>query len=168
MSDAPDAGGPVETVAAPDAPAGAGDPTRRWAIRSRHGAPRFAGVTRTEAAAVAGALAVLPPEAWEGALVAVELPVVLSDGAGPYLLDADGRLTLALGPHPHLADALVAMGHPAPRHRIGLVRRLGEGRLWTWLARVEAPPDRRVAVLDALEAVSGGEALAVWVDRHAG
>lgn len=140
--------------AAPDAPAGSGDPTRRWALEFPDGATRFAGVARDEAQAVVDELARLDPTQWSRALVEVSLPVVLAEGAGPYLLDAGGRITLALGPHPALAGHLVAMGEPRPNHRIGLVRRLA-GRLWTWEVDAEVAPDERVAALERLDAAAG-------------
>lgn len=156
----PDA--PIRLVEAPRAPAGAGDPSRRWALAFADGADRFAGVTRPEGEAAAAVLARTPPGRWDAALVEVVLAVVLSDGAGPYLIDAAGRITLVLAPHPALEGAHVAMGEPAPDHRIGLVRRLPGGPVWEWIVRADVPPERRVAALDGLDAVTGPAGAGEW------
>ncbi len=133
-----------ELVSCEGAALGASDATRRWALRFADGEERFRGVTRVEGAAAAGALAgVADPSR---ALVQVTLPVVLSDGAGPHLVDADGRLVLALGPHPHLRGASVAMGEAVPHHAVGLVERVGDGPVWRWVARRRVPAAARVAV----------------------
>ena len=155
-----------ELVASDGAALGSSDPTRRWALRFADGSVRFAGVTRIEGFAVAPALAGAPDPA--RALVQVTLPVVLSDGAGPHLVDADGRLVLALGPHPHVADASVAMGEAAPDHAVGLVEPAGDGGLWRWVARARVAPDGRVAALDALDAAPDREAAARWERDHRG
>ena len=55
----------------------------------------------------------------------VTLAVVLSDGAGPYLLDARGRLTLVLGAHRGISRAHVTMGDAGGDQGIGLTRRRG-------------------------------------------
>ena len=104
----------IDLVPAPDAPAGVSDATRRWALAFPDGARRFAGLTRDEAAAAAAAMAGWAPGRWDRALVEVVLPVIVSDGAGPYLLDATGRITLALSDHPALPGVRVAMGEAAP------------------------------------------------------
>lgn len=158
----PDA--PVEIVARPDAPAGASDATRRWALVMADGVERFPGVTRVEGAAAGPALAALGPDGWDDGLVEIVLPVVLSDGAGPYLLDAGGRITLVLGEHPAIAGAHVAMGHPAPAHRIGLVARAGT--VWRWLARADVDAAGRVAALDALDACPGLPEALRWAAGH--
>ncbi len=95
----------------------------------------------------------------------ITLPVVLSDGAGPYVLDADGRITLVLAPHPAVAGAHLAMGEAAPDHRIGLVRPVA-GPVWEWVARAEVAAARRVDALDALDAVADEQAAAVWAHDH--
>jgi hypothetical protein len=154
----------IELREAPSAPAGSGDPTRRWALGFPDGTTRFPGVARTEAQAVLPDLERIDPSEWDRCLVEVALPVVLSEGAGPYLLDAAGRITLALGPHPALADRLVAMGEPAPEHRIGLVRRVA-GRLWRWEVDAEVEPARRVEALDRLEAARDAGAARRWRDE---
>ena len=144
-------------VAAPSAPLASGDPTRRYGVEV-DGAVMFPGLTRPEADTVA---------AWLGhvddpglALVPVEIGVVLSDGAGPHLLDSAGGLVLVLGAHSHVAGAHVAMGAPSPLHAVGAVARR-DGH-WTWLARRDVPDAGRVAALDALDACGDESALVAW------
>lgn len=149
-----------ELVASEGAALGSSDPTRRWALRFTDGAVRFAGVTRIEGFAAAEALAGEPDPA--RALVHVTLPVVLSDGAGPHLVDADGRLVLALGAHPHVAGTSVAMGEAAPDHAIGLVEPAGDGGLWRWVALARVAPGDRVAALDAIDVAPDRAAAARW------
>jgi hypothetical protein len=155
-----------ELVGSDGAALGSSDPTRRWALRFADGSVRFAGVTRIEGFAAAAALAREPDPG--RALVQVTLPVVLSDGAGPHLVDADGRLVLALGPHPHVAETWVAMGEAAPDHAIGLVEPAGDGGLWRWVTRARVVPEGRVAALDALDAAPDREAAARWERQHPG
>lgn len=157
MSDAP----AIALVPAPSAPAGSADATRRWALAFPDGTVRFPGVARTEAQAVLPALQGADAAGWDAFLVQIELPVLLSDGAGPHLLDAAGRLTLALGPHPALAGQRVAMGEPAPHHRIGLVAQV-DGRLWRWTVDAEVAPARRVDELDRLDAATDAAAMRRW------
>jgi hypothetical protein len=159
-------GGSITTVAAPDAPVGRADPTRRWAIGFPDGTVRFPGVTRPEAERVAPALAALGTSELTRALVAVELPVLMAEGAGLYLLDQDGRLTLALAAHPRIADAAVAMGEPKPGHRIGLVR-AGRDGVWHWLAVAEVAPGDRVEALDALDGLPEETSVPNWERRWA-
>jgi hypothetical protein len=149
---------------APAAPAGSGDPTRRWALAFPDGGVRFPGIARTEGQAVLAALEAIDPGDWDRHLVEVSLPVLVSEGAGPHLLDAGGRLTLVLAPHPSLADERIAMGEAAPAHRIGLVRRV-EGRLWRWSADAEIDPARRVLELDRLDAVADEAGARRWQDE---
>lgn len=158
---------PFEIVQSPRAPAGAADATRRWALAAPGGRPRFAGVSRTEGAAAVPVLAALPDAEREAALVQIALPLVVSDGAGPYLLDADGRITLVLAPHPALAGAYVAMGAPAPAHRLGVVERLVPP-VWRWIARAEIDPSARVAALDALDACADPAAARRWAVEASG
>lgn len=153
-------------IRAPDAPLGAGDPTRRHAVRFE-GRALMPGLTRPEADAAAQWLRAVPGPDRALALAEVSLPVVLSDGAGPHLLDADGALVLVLAEHPRLAGASVAMGAPSPLHAVGVVRPLPGGG-WIWLARAQVPDARRVAALDALDAVGDGSGLAAWADEWAG
>jgi hypothetical protein len=154
---------------APAAPAGSGDPTRRWALAFPDGAARFPGLARTEGQAVLAALAAVDPADWDRHLVEVSLPVLLSEGAGPHLLDAGGRLTLVLAVHPSLPEERIAMGEAAPAHRIGLVHRV-EGRLWRWKADAEVEPARRVTELARLDAVSDEAGAKRWQEeaRRAG
>ena len=165
MSPPPDPAPPaIDLRAAPAAPAGSGDPTRRWALAFPDGATRFPGIARTEAQEVVPELERIDPAAWDRALVEVALPVVISEGAGPYLLDSEGRITLALGPHPAIAGALVAMGEPGPGHRIGLVRRIA-GRLWAWEVDAEVASAGRVAALDSLDAATDPAAARRWQEE---
>jgi hypothetical protein len=158
----------ISLVPAPDAPAGASDATRRWALAFPDGRLRLAGLTPQEAEAPAAALARWAPERWDRALVEVVLPVIVSDGAGPYLLDAAGRITLALGEHPALRGMRVAMGEPRPRHRVGLVRPTEDARIWEWAWDAEVDPELRVAALDALDAAADAEAAEAWQRRDWG
>jgi len=155
-----------ELVACEGAALASSDPTRRWALRFPGGRDRFAGVTRIEGFAVAEALAGEADP--DRILVQVTLPVVLSDGAGPHLLDTDGRLVLALGAHPHIAGASVAMGEAAPAHAIGLVERAGDGPLWRWVARARVAPADRVTALDALDAAADRAAAERWERERPG
>ncbi|HSJ72684.1 MAG TPA: hypothetical protein VK904_00075 [Miltoncostaeaceae bacterium] len=149
---------------APAAPAGSGDPTRRWALAFPDGATRFPGIARTESRAVLAALERVDPADWDRHLVEVSLPVVLSEGAGPHLLDVGGRLILALAAHPALPEERIAMGEAAPAHRIGLVRRVA-GRLWRWTADAEIDPARRVEELDRLDAVADADGARRWQEE---
>ena len=160
---------PIAIREAPAAPAGSGDPTRRWALAFPDGATRFPGIARTEGQAVLAALEGVEPADWDRHLVEVTLPVLLSEGAGPHLLDAGGRLALALGPHPAMGGERVAMGEAAPAHRIGLVRQVA-GRLWRWTADAEVDPGRRVEELDLLDGVADADGARRWQDeaRRAG
>ena len=153
-------------IRAPDAPLGGGDPTRRHAVRAA-GRVLMPGLTRPEAEAAAQWLRDVPGPDQLLALAEIALPVLLSDGAGPHLLDSDGGLVLVLGAHPHLAAAGVAMGAPSPRHAVGVVRALPAGG-WIWLARAEVPEAQRVPALDALDAVGDAAGLAAWADAWAG
>jgi hypothetical protein len=93
--------------------------------------------------------------------VAVTLPVLLTDGAGPHLVDEAGTLVLALGPHPAVPEAKVAMGPAAGGVVVGLVRPVG-GPVWAWLVRAEVAEAERTRALDVLDALPGEEALAAW------
>ncbi|HTI34871.1 MAG TPA: hypothetical protein VL422_14425 [Miltoncostaea sp.] len=155
-----------ELVVCEGAALGSSDPTRRWGLRFPDGIIRFAGVTRIEGFAAAVALGAEPDP--DRALVQVTLAVVLSDGAGPHLVDADGRLVLALGPHPHIAGASVAMGEAAPDHAIGLVEAAGDGGVWRWVARARVAPEGRIAALDGIDAAPDREAAARWEGRPRG
>lgn len=153
----------AEPVKVPDAPLGRADATRRWGLRVPGGAVVFAGLARPEAERLADVAgqggAPLPQLA-----VAVELPVVLSDGAGPHLLCADGSLALALGAHPHLPDVRVAMGEPRPAHRIGLVAPVSD-EVWRWRFAALVDPADRVTALDDLAEAADEPGLAAWGSR---
>jgi hypothetical protein len=152
----------ITVVDASRAPAGSGDPSRRWALAFPDGIERFAGITRLEGDAVLPALGALGAGRWEAALVEVTLAVLLTEGAGPYMLDAGGRITLVLAPHPALAGLHLAMGEPSPDHRIGLVRRRVDGPVWEWVVRSDVAPEWRVAALDDLDVVTDLAGAAEW------
>jgi|GEM_PF-462627 len=152
-------------IPAPDAPLGAPDVTRRWALDLGDG-PCFPGLTPEEADRAAPALGALDPAARAGALVPVQLPVLLTDGAGPHLVDVAGRLLLAVGAHGDDGDARVAMGPEGPGWEIvGVVRPAPVAPLWRWTARARVAPAARVPALDALLAAAGAAALSAWEAR---
>jgi hypothetical protein len=168
-----DGGGPterrllvtVELVAVPDATLGAGDPTRRWGVRCSDDRVRWPGITRLEAATLMRGLSAAAA-APDDVLAQLELGVVLSDGAGPYLADADGLLVLVVDGHPSLAGVHIAMGQTGPhRVRIGVVRPLAGGGCWSWICRVEVPASALIGVLDGLVAADTDGALQAWVAR---
>ena len=153
-------------VPAPDAPAGASDVTRRWALAFPDGVRRFAGVAPHEGEAAWAVLSQMPPARWDRMLVEITLPVVLSDGAGPYLLDAEGRVTLALGAHPAVPETRVAMGEASPGHRIGALRRIEGTHVWEWLCDAVVAPADRVDALTSLDEAPDEGALARWEHRE--
>lgn len=156
----------IEVIRAPDAPLGGGDPTRRHAVTA-DGLVLLPGLTRPEAEDACRWLAQVAGGDRPLALAEVALPVVLTDGAGPHLLDADGGLVLALGPHPAIDGALVAMGAPTPLHAVGLVTKVGGGG-WVWLARARVADSGRVDALDGLDDVVDAPGLRSWAARWAG
>ncbi len=156
----------MEVIRVADAPIGGSDPTRRFAVRC-DGRVLMPGLTRPEAVAACGWLGALASADRVMALAEVTLPVVLTDGAGPHLLDGDGRLVLVLAPHPALPEAFLAMGASATGYRVGVVRAVG-GTGWAWLARADTAAADRVAVLDDLDAVADAHALRAWAGRWAG
>jgi hypothetical protein len=165
----------IEVTRAAHAPLAGGDPTRCHAIRA-DGRELLPGLTRPEADAAAGWLSHMPNADRCLVLVEVTLPVVLSDGAGPHLLDGSGALVLALGPHPHIAGARVAMGAAppgppaaprAPSHVVGVVAPQPAGG-WLWLARAEVAEHERVAALDGADQATGPPDLRRWADTWAG
>lgn len=149
-------------VAITAAPLAGGDPTRRFGV-DVGGVVRFPGLTRPEANDACTWLGTMDGDACATALVPVELGVVLSDGAGPHLLDADGTLVLVLGPHAHIAGASVAMGSPSPLHAVGLVRPDGPG--WRWIVRAAVGDAQRIAALDALDVCADEAAAREWGAR---
>lgn len=155
----------TQLVACPAAPLGGGDPTRRWGVRCGDGAVRWAGLTRPEAEALIDGLGACDV-AFADILVRVGLDVVLSDGAGPCLLDADGLLVLVVGSHPAGRGVHVAMGQPGlDRSRIGAVAPAGFADGWAWIARAEVPAAARIPVLDELAAADDTAALQAWAMR---
>lgn len=143
-----------------------GDLTRRFAVDA-DGVVLLPGLTRPEAARACEWMATVDPRDLPLVLAEVTLPVVLTDGAGPHLLDASGALVLALGPHPRIVDGRVAMGEPDPDHAVGVVRCVtGDG--WVWLARAEVAAGARVAALDALDTLTDVAGLAGWAAANAG
>lgn len=143
-----------------------GDPTRRHAV-AVDGRVLMPGLTRDEAARACEWLAAFDPDDRPMALAEVALPVVLTDGAGPHLLDATGTLVLVLGAHRSLPHAHLAMGQAGGRSVIGLVRPVGDGG-WAWLVRAAVHDTERVAVLDDLDAVADGPGARQWAQRWAG
>lgn len=150
---------------AADALLAAGDPTRGHAV-SDDGRLLLPGLTRPEAEAACVWLATVDPRNRPLVLAEVALPVVLTEGAGPHLLDAPGTLVLVLGPQPHIAGAHVAMGAPSPRYAVGVVREIGGGG-WLWLARAEVAEADRVAALDGADGSVGDDALRAWAREWA-
>lgn len=159
------------------APLAGGDPTRAHALEA-DGRTLLPGLTRPEAEAASRWLADVPPRDRRLVLVEVVLPVVLTDGAGPHLLDASGSLVLALGTHAHLVGARVAMGALTASdgdttnrvdtpHIVGAVRPMPAGG-WLWLARAVVAAVDRVPALDGVDAAHEEAALRTWADRWAG
>lgn len=153
--------GQGEIVAQPGARLAAGDPTRVWGVRGPDGVERWPGLTRPEATTLTARVAWDEAGEPDRTLATVTLDVVLSDGAGPHLLDADGTLVLVVGDHGRL-DGGVAMGEPGPgRVRLGLVHGMGDTR-HVWLARVDVPHADRVAALDELAEAGDAARLRAW------
>jgi hypothetical protein len=157
-------------VDAPDAPLGTADVTRRRALVFPDGRMRFPGVTRPEGERAAGTLAALGSVGWDRALIEIRFPVLLSDGAGPHLVDAEGRLVLAVAEHPGLPGLRVALGPaggaagPAGAEAVGLVRRAGPGA-WVWSVRAVVPAEERVPALGDLDASRNSADLDAWRAR---
>lgn len=153
-------------IPAPDAPAGASDVTRRWAILCPDGRARWPGLTRGEATDHGALLAGSGAEAdLDRILARVQLPAVLSDGAGPHLIDARGEVVIAIADHPRL-DGAVAMGGPGPQYSVGLLRGRQEPP-WCWRARARVG-DERIAALTALDELTGEDELDAWRDQWGG
>ncbi len=158
----------MRIVPADDAALGSGDPTRRWALADRRGAVRWPGLTRNEAEALAAALSAAGTVDLDATLGQVELGVVLSDGAGPYLVDADGVLVLAVAAHPRLDGLAIAMATTDTDHaRIGVVRPRAVPAGWEWVARAGCAPADRIRALDELAATGSPEGLRQWHRRWA-
>jgi hypothetical protein len=151
----------ITTEPAPAATLGKTDATRRWALRFPDDIDRFAGITRVEADTALPVLETLETVDLARALVRIELGVVLSEGAGPYLVDAIGSLVLVVGGHDAAPDVSVAIGEARPGHDIGLVSPVGSG-VWVWRAMVAIAPADRIAALDALAACADLAAARGW------
>jgi hypothetical protein len=150
----------VEVVPVPSAPLGASDATRRWGVLCADGHTRWPGVTRVEADAACRGLAATGSDSPGAALLGVELGVVLSDGAGPYVVDADGVLVLVLDRHAHIPECSFAMGQvDRDRVRLGLVRDRGAHGIWEWVTQADVAVTDRVTVLDRLAAAETLEAI---------
>ncbi len=145
----------------PSAALGKTDPTRRWVMRFPDGARRFAGATRVEAERARATLEARAAPDLDRALVRVELGVVLSDGAGPYLVGANGGLVLVVGSHDASSDVCVAIGEASPHHDIGLVVPRGSG-VWIWRVMAAIAPAQRVAALDQLAECRDLPAAEAW------
>jgi hypothetical protein len=160
----------------------AGDPTRNKGLRLGPGARvLFPGLTSDEAERLAGEIGHVvgggaggrgdAGGAADRLLVRIDVPAILSDGAGPHLLDAFGHLTIAIADHPRIGGTRVAMGEPHPGHTIGLVAPLRPGEetpfVWRWVGRRDVSPGDRVAGLDELDSLESVEATAAW-ERRAG
>lgn len=145
---------------APDAVVARGDVTRRWAVSGPDGAA-FPGLTRNEADRYCEVLerhGATPARL----LLAVVLDAMLSDGAGPHLLGADGLLAIALGPHPHLGGLRVCMGEGVgPGRAVGVVEDRGDG-VWAWRACARVPAAEAVVALDGLAALEVPAELVSW------
>jgi hypothetical protein len=143
----------------PEAALAGGDPGRRWAIAGPDGRDRHPGLTRPEAEGAIPLVAERP--AWDDLLIAIALPVLLSEGAGPHLLAADGGLVLPLADHPRLSGRIAMSAPGAGGQVVGLVA-VQRAPLWIWRARAVVSEPERVAALDALDAVADTAALARW------
>lgn len=158
----------IDIVAAPDAPLGRSDHTRRWALRFPDGTERFPGIIRPEGEEATGVLGAMAPGAWDAALIRVRLEVLLTDGAGPHLVSADGTLVLVLGAHPAMPDLRVAMGQPdGASHHLGLTRELAGG-VWGWFADARVPGTARIPALDELAATVSVADVEGWARRFRG
>jgi hypothetical protein len=153
----------TRVVPADDAALGSGDPTRRWALADGQGVVRWPGLTRNEADALANVLSASGSVDPDAVLGQVELGVVLSDGAGPYLVDADGVLVLVVDAHPHLDGVAIAIANTATdRVRIGAVRPLAAPAGWEWVARAGCAAADRIGALDDLARTESLQGLQGW------
>ncbi len=157
----------------------AGDPTRNRGIRSGSGGDvRFAGLTAGEADRAVRAIEGTGDDAGgsplselphlERFLVKVDLAAILTDGAGPHLLDDRGHLAIVVADHPQLAGTMIVMGEPHPEHTIGLVAPdSGSDRsafVWRWIGRRDVAPADRIRALDDLDGLEAVEEVAAWVE----
>jgi hypothetical protein len=153
-------------ISMPHAPLGRSDVTRRWGLTGPDGESYFCGVTRPEGVILAERLIGVDVRHWNDGLVEVRLPAVLTGGAGPHLLAADGSLVIVLGPHAPVSGTSVAMSEPMPLHWVGLVEPVGPTG-WTWRTCAAVSQDDRVEALDQLS-VSGPGALPGWSAKWGG
>lgn len=159
-------GGTLHVVSAPAASLGTADITRRWALRCPDGRDRWPGLTRPEAESACEGFAGGGPRDWDAGLVRAELGVVLSDGAGPYLVDSDGVLVLVVAVHPSLSTAHIAMGPLDPQWlRIGVAEPDGAVGVWHWRARADVSVGQRVAALDGLDQAQTVAEMSAWAAR---
>ena len=148
------------------APMSGGDPSRVHGVDDGTRV-LLPGLTRPEAEAACVWLAALDASDLPLALAEVVLPVVLTGGAGPYLLDADGALMLALAEHPALPDARVVMGAIPGGSAVGAARPVS-GFGWAWLVRARVDDADRVRALDELDDARTATDLRQWADRWGG
>ena len=148
------------------APMSGGDPSRVHGVDDGTRV-LLPGLTRPEAEAACGWLAALDASDLPLALAEVVLPVVLTGGAGPYLLDADGALMLALAEHPAVPDARVVMGAIPGGSAVGAARPVS-GFGWAWLVRARVDDADRVRALDELDDARTSADLRQWADRWGG
>ncbi len=125
------------------------------------------GLTRPEAEAACEWLSALDESDLALALAEVVLPVVLTGGAGPYLLDADGALMLALADHPAVPGARVVMGAVPGGSAVGAARPVS-GPGWAWLVRACVDDTGRVRALDEMSDACTAAELRQWADRWGG
>ena len=132
VSDASDVARPAIALRpAPAAPAGSSDPTRRWALDFPDGSTRFPGIARTEAETAIPELERMDPADWDGALVEVSLPVLLSEGAGLISSTPPGASRSRSARTRRSPSSSSRWERRGPAHRLGLVRRVA-GRIWSW------------------------------------
>ena len=140
----------MDVLAVPDARLGASDVTRRWGMRRADGRIGWPGITAVEGDRAARGCDRCASSAFDNALVCIELGVVLSDGAGPYLVDVDGTLVLVLAQHPALSACHLAMSQYDDGHfRVGVVRDCAMNGWWRWEGFRDISADDQIVALDA-------------------
>ena len=148
------------------APMSGGDPSRVHGVTDGTRV-LLPGLTRPEAEAACEWLAALDESDLPLALAEVVLPVVLTGGAGPYLLDANGALMLALAEHPAVPGARVVMGAVPGGSAVGAARPVS-GPGWAWLVRARVDDADRVRALDEVDDACTAADLRQWADRWGG
>jgi len=155
----------MDVVAVPDARLGASDVTRRWGMQRPDGRIGWPGITAVEGDRAARGCDSCASSTFDDALVCIDLGVVLSDGAGPYLLDADGVLVLIVAQHPALIACHIALGqYDDGRFRIGVVRDCAMNGWWRWEGYRDVSMDEQIAALDACHALASDQDLTRWAD----